>query len=326
MVEGLQSAIGDITEAENQQRGYLLTSDASYLSAYDAALIRVREGFNRLLKLTSADRPLNSHIVELRGLTDRRLEVLASGVHYYRTGDERRAREMIDLGRPLSTAIRAHFGQLQPEYERALAQARTLVPELRRAAVRSFVITSAIAAVVLAFMAALIILETRFVRALSERLLHASRHDELTQLPNRAYLNEWLARSIASAKRANEKLGLLYMDLNGFKQVNDNLGHQAGDSVLVEVSRELERIARDSDFIARLGGDEFAVITPRITDRRQVEAAVQRFAALQVTRGALRVGASVGSAVYPDDAESAEALLKVGDAAMYERKQASKRA
>ena len=325
VVQNLEAVVGDITEAESQQRAYLLTSDVSYLSAYDGALVQVREGYALLTELTAGDARLRSHIEDMKQLTERRLEHLGSGIHFHRTGDARRALEMMSLGRPLAEAIRDRFAQLQPEDRTALIAARGQVAELRADAIRSFVVTSALAAIVLAFMGGMVILEARFIRALADRMLHQSRHDELTALPNRLHLNETLARAISAAKRAREKLALLYLDLNGFKQVNDTLGHEAGDGVLVEVARSLQKIARESDFVARLGGDEFAVVMPRITDNGQVDAAAARFAALAVTRGELVVGASVGYAIYPDDAGTAEALLKVGDAAMYKRKQVAKK-
>ena len=321
----LESVFGDMHHAESQQRGYLLTDDPSHLSAYDAALVQVREGLARLVTLMRADPEGKAEMDELKALLDRRLELLGSGIHFQRTGHPDKAREVVAEGRPVSRALRERYSALRPQYQAALSSARLQVAQMREDAIHSFIVTSGLAAVVLAIMAALVILEARFVRALSRRLLHQSRHDELTGLPNRAYLNESLARGISGARRAGEKLGLLYLDLNGFKQVNDALGHGAGDGVLIEVARRLERIARESDFVARLGGDEFAVVTPRIADATQMEAAAARYAELSVVRDRFVVGASVGYAIYPDDADTADALLKAGDGAMYERKAALKR-
>jgi len=325
VVEGLAAVIGQITEAESQQRGYLLTGDTRYLSTYDRALVNVREAFDTLLKLTRDDARLHPHILDVQMLARARLKLIGLGIHYYRSGDEKRMREVIEQGQPLAVAIRGRFAQLQPEYERSLKELRTQLPALRSDTTRSFAITSTITAVVLTFMAIMVIVEARFIRALSERLLHESRHDVLTGLPNRAYVNEWVSHGIAASRRAGEKLAVLYMDLNGFKQVNDTYGHQAGDAVLERVARELEKIGRDSDFIARLGGDEFAVIMPRVAHKHEVETAARRFSALAVTHETLKVGASVGCAIYRDDGETAEALMKVGDAAMYRRKERSKR-
>lgn len=325
VVETLQSVLGNITVAESEQRGYLVTGDTNFLSTYDAALLRVRRGFERLLKLTEHDAKLHPQILDVKQITEKRIEYLGNGIQLYRSADQPRTHEYVKMGTPLRIAARTRFAQVQSEYQTALDETLKQTLELRSDAVQSSVFTSTLAAIVLAFMGLMVIIEARFIRALSERLLHDSRHDVLTQLPNRGYVNESLARAIAAAKRANEKLAVLYMDLNGFKQVNDTLGHKAGDDLLVEVSRNLERMARDSDFVARLGGDEFVVVMPRVTDASQVEAAAQRFSGLAVKQGALTVGASVGSAIYPDDAESAEALMQVGDAAMYERKQAARR-
>ena len=184
-----------------------------------------------------------------------------------------------------------------------------------------YFVTSALAAALVLFMAAIVTVQARRVRTLERRLLHESRHDYLTGLPNRAYMNEWLDRGIAGAKRAGEKLALVYIDLNGLKQVNEQLGHQAGDEVLIDVARTLRMITRGADFVARLGGDEFAVIMGRVNDRSQIEAGAARFARLTVMKGSQVVDASVGYAVYPDDTDSADGLIKLSDAAMYERKQ-----
>ena len=325
VVMALESVSGDIAQAESQQRGYLLTDDPEYLVLYDRALVEVREELTRLDTLTTWDAELRPQLAAFRKLLESRLELLAAGIDLQRRGHTEEVREMIARGRPVARALRQSYNELKPRYLGALTAARNEVAALREDAIQSFVFTSGIAAIVLAFMAAMVILEARFVRALSQRMLHQSRHDELTGLPNRAYLNESLSRAISAAKRAREKLALLYLDLNGFKQVNDTYGHKEGDGVLVDVARSLEKIARESDFVARLGGDEFAVIMPRVSDRSHVDAAASRFASLAVVRGALTVGASVGCAMYPDDAETAEALLQIGDAAMYQRKAAAKR-
>src|SRR5204863_9521752 len=156
------------------------------------------------------------------------------------------------------------------EYEMAFTQTRSQVVALRTDMIRSFVVTAVLATVVLAFIGVIIVVEARFVRQLSTQLLRESRYDSLTRLPNRAYLNDSLARAILGAKRAGEKLGLLYMDLNGFKKINDTFGHGVGDEVLVEAARWFQSAARGADFVARLGGDEFAVVLPRVANRTQL--------------------------------------------------------
>lgn len=322
---GLETVFGDIAQAESQQRGYLLTDDPEYLVLYDRALVEIREELSRLDVLTKGDADVRRQLGAFRKLLEARVEGLDAGIDFQRRAHRDEARAMIARGQSVTRALRDSYYELRPRYSAALTAARNEVATLRADAIQSFVFTSGIAAIVLAFMAAMVILEARFVRALSKRMLHQSRHDELTGLPNRAYLNESLARGISAAKRAGEKLALLYLDLNGFKQVNDTHGHKEGDAVLIEVARSLEKIARESDFVARLGGDEFAVLMPRVSDRSQVDAAASRFASLAVSRGSLTVGASVGCAIYPDDADNAEALLTVGDAAMYQRKDAARR-
>jgi diguanylate cyclase (GGDEF)-like protein len=325
VVDDLQMALGDVLRAESEQRGYLVTGDTSLLTTYDDSVVAARRRMERLLELTAGEPALSAQVAEVKAISEKRFEHLEAALDLHRTGRERQADESVKAARPLSISMRTRFAQVQSQYEDALALFREQGNGLRRDAIRSFAVTSALAAVVLGLMAVMVILEARFIRALSERLLHASRHDELTALPNRAYLNEWLEHAIAAAKRSGERLALLYLDLNGFKQVNDNLGHAAGDEVLAEVGRRLRAIARDADFVARLGGDEFAVVMPRVADRAQIDAAAERFAVLEIRKGPHAVGASVGCALYPDDADTAQSLMQVSDAGMYERKQRRRR-
>ena len=196
---------------------------------------------------------------------------------------------------------------------------------LRNDTLRWFAINAVLTTVIASVMGITIALEARFVRNVSNQLLRESRHDSLTRLPNRAYLHEALERGIAGAKRSGERLGFLYMDLNGFKGINDTFGHKTGDEVLVQAARWLESTARGSDFVARLGGDEFGVVLPRITNRDEVMAAAARFGKLWITRDDRSVTVSIGCAVFPDDGRTSDELIKFSDAQMYEQKQSAPR-
>lgn len=150
-------------------------------------------------------------------------------------------------------------------------------------------------------------------------------YDPLTGLPNRKLFFDNLTAGFSLAKRHERKLGLLYIDLDGFKAVNDTYGHEAGDELLIEVGRRLVRIVRKSDTVARLGGDEFAIIlteikrvdSPLKVGNKIIEALCRPFI---LKAGTVTVGASIGVAVYPDSEESEKALMKSADRAMYESK------
>ncbi|MGE5332818.1 MAG: diguanylate cyclase domain-containing protein, partial [Nitrospirota bacterium] len=155
-----------------------------------------------------------------------------------------------------------------------------------------------------------------------QHIEHLASHDVLTGLYNRAKFMECLVAEVALARRQQGRLAVLYLDLDGFKPINDTHGHAAGDQVLVWVGQTLRRVARESDFVARLGGDEFAVLQRGIDHYDQAVVLAQRLAdalGQPWTLGKLRgqVGASIGLALYPEHGGDAEALLAAADQAMY---------
>jgi diguanylate cyclase (GGDEF)-like protein len=152
--------------------------------------------------------------------------------------------------------------------------------------------------------------------------LHAAQHDTLTGLPNRALLAESAGRTLAAATAAGTRCAMVLLDLNGFKNVNDTLGHAAGDKLLVEIGSRLASSVRPGDYVARLGGDEFVVLLDHIDadiDAGALAAGLVDRIALPVTIDGLRIAVegSAGVAMYPDDGDNAEALLRCADVAMY---------
>jgi diguanylate cyclase (GGDEF)-like protein len=151
-------------------------------------------------------------------------------------------------------------------------------------------------------------------------------HDELTGLPNRRLFADRLTTAIERADRSRSRLALLILDLNGFKIINDTMGHQAGDQVLREVSAHLRKSVRTSDTLARLGGDEFIIVATDLgVDQtldhfmESVRGALER--PIQVEGQSMIVSASLGMAIYPDDADDSIKLLRVADQRMYALKQ-----
>jgi diguanylate cyclase (GGDEF)-like protein len=160
---------------------------------------------------------------------------------------------------------------------------------------------------------------------LAESFRHQALHDPLTGLPNRTLLNERLGTALAEAERRDEPVALLVVDLDQFKEVNDALGHEYGDRLLVELARRMGRHLRHCDTIARLGGDEFAILLTigadeagaREVGRRLLELCEEPF---QVDDYRLQVAASIGIAIAPDHATRADVLMRRADGAMYRAK------
>ena len=159
-------------------------------------------------------------------------------------------------------------------------------------------------------------------RKLYKDLVYRSEFDLLTDIYNRFSLDRYLEEQIEKAKVEHSIFGLIYVDLDEFKQVNDCYGHHVGDLYLHEVSMRMKRQLRTGDMLARLGGDEFAALIPVVRSRSALEEVAQRLercfdAPFAVEGYILRGGASVGIAVYPDDGTTADSLLSAADAAMY---------
>jgi diguanylate cyclase (GGDEF)-like protein/PAS domain S-box-containing protein len=157
-----------------------------------------------------------------------------------------------------------------------------------------------------------------------ERIQYVANHDSLTGLPNRLLFNDRLDQAISLAKRDARQLALLYLDLDKFKPVNDSLGHDAGDQVLIGVAGRLREQVRESDTVARVGGDEFAVILRDISGPQDAATVAQKIIDNLATpfrlgdhSEAVEIGTSIGIAVYPSDAQDRDSLIKKADTTMY---------
>ncbi|MBA5604994.1 GGDEF domain-containing protein [Duganella sp. FT3S] len=160
-------------------------------------------------------------------------------------------------------------------------------------------------------------------------LYHSATHDALTNVANRALYYDRLRHGIALAKRRHERFGVLCIDMDGLKTINDHFGHRAGDAAIRAVAQRITATIRDSDLVARVGGDEFCVILSTVQTAANLE---QKKLALcdAIERGfefeghRLNLGASIGAALYPDDASHLEQLLEAADQRMYTSKRMRK--
>jgi diguanylate cyclase (GGDEF)-like protein/PAS domain S-box-containing protein len=159
-----------------------------------------------------------------------------------------------------------------------------------------------------------------------ERLQYLATRDALTGLPNRLLLNERLAQAIAQARRSGRRVGVLFIDLDRFKNVNDTLGHRIGDELLKRVSQALSNALRETDLLARLGGDEFMVVVEDFDDPAMLGRVAQKLLdavahPFRIEGHDIYVTSSIGISVYPDDSDDPEELLKHADVAMYRSKE-----
>ena len=165
--------------------------------------------------------------------------------------------------------------------------------------------------------------------AMAERMAHLAQYDALTDLPNRVLLQDRARHALAQARRDGKSLAVMYLDLDGFKQVNDTLGHDVGDQLLVEFARRLAAAVRESDTVCRQGGDEFVVLLPGLASERQACVVGHKVLAVChepfVLQGhELRIGLSAGMALFPQHGSTFDDLARNADAAMYAAKRSGR--
>jgi len=167
-------------------------------------------------------------------------------------------------------------------------------------------------------------------RRAQSRLMHIASHDILTDLPNRGLLMDRISMALSRASQTEERFSLLFIDLDGFKEVNDTLGHEAGDGVLIEVANRLRAAANEADTVARTGGDEFVILVGDRDRGTDAEVLAQAIIAslsepISIKSGeTARLGASIGISNYPEDGDNESILLKKADDAMYKAKNSGK--
>ena len=317
--------------AESGQRGYLLTGREDYLGPYERALDDIGRQMEEARTLLAEKPEALALFWNVDALVRRKLAELYHALELRREEGFDAALRVVntDIGMVEMREIRARTQEIQK-----LLQAQVSA-ELARSAQRSSntllgALMSGIVFAGLALAAYLVIVwDLRERRQLAARVQEQANHDQLTQLPNRRFFEQWLGYSLAQARRDGAPLALLFLDLDGFKAVNDRHGHKAGDELLVEIARRLRQTVRESDMLARLGGDEFALLAPNAKDGRELAHVAQRL--LQVLddpgQPALSdqpIGASIGVALFPEDATDVQGLFAAADAAMYAAKRAGK--
>lgn len=167
--------------------------------------------------------------------------------------------------------------------------------------------------------------DTSDTKKMTKKMTYLAEHDFLTDLPNRLLLNDRIMQALNSASRRNDKLALLFLDIDHFKKINDTLGHAVGDKLLIEFSKKLQVCLRATDTISRQGGDEFVVLLPEISGTFAAAEIAEKLIAATKTSfdidfHKLHISVSIGIAIYPDDGTTADMLTKNADAAMYHAK------
>ena len=174
--------------------------------------------------------------------------------------------------------------------------------------------------------AIIVVRDVSMARAMSYQITHLAEHDSLTGLPNRLLLNDRISQAIALAPRHKKQIAMLFLDLDGFKHINDSLGHSIGDKLLQSIGKRLVDCVRATDTVSRQGGDEFVVLLSEVEHPEDVAITARRILKAvaepqSIGLHELHITTSIGLSVYPDDGLDAETLIKNADTAMYQAKE-----
>jgi len=326
----LEKTLNSLHVAETAQRGYLITSNPRYLDPWESAAKQARTYHQQLVTMYTGD-AVASKLLESLGRWERmKLEDLEDSIDAQRTVGRDVAETLAhaDNGRRYMVQINNVIRELEAIEAASNASLQGVVAMRRNATYGAAVLLFLVAVIACAVVYRLLRREAAARHRMHEQMAHDAFHDALTLLPNRRYLLEELDRTVMRAQRQGRVAALLFIDLDGFKRVNDVLGHEAGDEVLKRASERFVRTVRQSDFLARLGGDEFAVVME--ADNRASAAALgERLIAsirapLIEAHAEYIVSASIGVALFPEDATDSSSLLARADQAMYVAKRSGR--
>ncbi|MDP3419968.1 MAG: diguanylate cyclase [Thiobacillus sp.] len=301
---------------EFNRAGYLVGSGRNALRSLGFTASEQRE-FDEQTRLVTEIQSVQEHVVDL-----------------FNADHEAEARQLlVQESIPLQEAFNHHLAGLRSAYQRANLAAQQRAQTTYQ---RALFLTLVFGLTALG-LAALIAWRTLHRNRLKSEQIHQhlqaleysrsalreeATHDPLTGLANRRLFYDRLQQAILHANRYGSKLGILYVDLDRFKEINDTHGHHVGDAVLTEVARRLTASVRDSDSVARIGGDEFVVLLTELQAREDYLAVAEKIeqalnTGTQFYGLDIDITASIGEAIYPDDGADEDALVRAADTAMY---------
>ena len=327
----LSQVLSTFQDAETGQRGFLLTGNLSYLEPFTNAIARQASLVNRVRWLTSDNPSQQQRLDQAIPLIDEKLAVLQQTITLMKTQGLPSALNLVESGRGkvVMDDLRTVIAEMEIAENKLLMKRSQLLERNELLALSA----QLIGFVLIILIGVFVMFRVRFLHSMrtgaEEQLTHMANHDALTGLATRRLGMEYISFALATADRNKSKAAVLFIDLDGFKVVNDKLGHEAGDAVLVGVAERLLNCVREIDAVVRIGGDEFIVVLNDIHNRDNAALIAQKLIAAlaqSFTFGDknVTIGASIGIALYPDHEQDPEALLKRADDAMYEIKNQEK--
>jgi diguanylate cyclase (GGDEF)-like protein len=324
-----------IVDAETGLRGYLLTGSVQFLEPYNRSAKETSLLFSQIKNLEKDFPGFKSSLATLDTLIKEKFSIIESTLQVQLAAGSYspHLRLSNDDSKALIEKIRVEIDQL----DKVMQSEAALVDVELSLTINSLKLGSLI--VVLLIITILLINYRRTIwlfehasssQELAEEFGYLAMHDALTHLPNRRNFEQYLKKSISQANRHSQKVGLLYMDLDGFKLINDQYGHHVGDDALVSAVAMINGVLRDFDFLARVGGDEFALVVQNFNNANELFILANRIIkalktpVMTIGKNDVLMGVSIGIATYPDQVKNIKALITAADEAMYKAKATGK--
>jgi diguanylate cyclase (GGDEF)-like protein len=317
--------LDDLQDAETGQRGYLLTGSAAYLQPYEHGSRDVEAAVRQLYEVAAADPPSIEIVRQIDRRQRTKLAELARTIDLARGGDRTKAIALVqtDEGKREMDRLRVEFAQLSRRWQ---ARQQGAASDARERVVFGAGALAVVALFVGGLLAYALVVQRRAfasISAYSQAMDREAALDSLTGLPNRRSLLAAIEALSAQAGNEARKIALLYLDVDGFKAVNDVLGHSSGDVFLRRLAKSLSAVVRRQDVLARIGGDEFVALLTDYGDdddlRRLARRLIEQVGAVAQAEygGRFSIGLSIGIATHPDRVPNIRQLMDVADAAMY---------
>lgn len=323
-----------ILDAESSQRGYLLTNNVTFLDHYEESKLQVNSSIANITKYADDFAELMPLIEQVKVLSTDKLNIIEASINVQLNAGSYASHLTLskDRGKMVMDAIREHLSKA----DKLLVENRQTLETKMQNTLR-FTVTAAIT-LVISILGILIFAYRHTLKMFKEVLTSTSKlnhlsyqatHDTLTSLYNRRGFEAMLEDVHQIAMNDKRKYAIFYMDLDGFKAVNDQYSHEMGDQLLIAVSRLFQSCLRENDCLARLGGDEFTLIVRSFRDKDELTILAQRLIdalnnPIQIDGNMLHVGVSIGVAIYRIDGFSMDELMGAADSAMYRAKRSGK--
>jgi diguanylate cyclase (GGDEF)-like protein len=316
---------GRLVDAETSQRGFIITGNADYLEAYNEALTSLTPTFMELYQYTSHDTNWELRLDALQALVFLKFRELQMSIELRRRSGFAAAQKltMTNEGKRTMDRIRKLIGEFRSDEARAFSLQENRVQETVTTARASFWAVTLLGLVLLVYVLYTLWLNLVEIRKTESTLRHQALRDPLTGLFNRRFLDAGLAQEIMRSRRRGMPASLLILDIDHFKNYNDEYGHEAGDAVLRAIGQLLQSQVRGGDVACRFGGEEFVILMPDApleSAKERGKQILEAIRALEIPhqRHLLpAVTASLGVAEFPSHARDAEGILQAADNALY---------